>query len=428
MHILLQDLRYSLRMLIKKPGFTAIAVITLALGIGANTTILSVVNGFILRSLPVKDSEELMQPFWGSRKDIEVWNDFSYPDYVDLRDQNQAFSGLLAWQMASAGISDSASRSASDGGRADILWGEIVSGNYFDVLGVKTVLGRTFLPEEDRTPNSHPVVVLGHTLWQQRFNSDPNIIGRTIYLNGHPFTVIGVAPSYFQGVKFAIRQDFWVPLMMQAQLGFSERWQTGRDLQYLNLLGRLKSGVTIEQAQADLNLIAERLGTLYPNTNADSKIQLVPEKVGRFEEVGGFLKFSAVIAVAVAGLVLLVACANVANLLLARAVTRSQEIGIRLAVGAGRFQIIRQLLIENLLLAMVGGALGLLFTFWGADLVQASIPPLPYAINLNVTPDLAVLKWMFIVSLLTGVISGLAPALVASRTDLIIVLKGNIGG
>ncbi|MGH9751672.1 MAG: ABC transporter permease [Blastocatellia bacterium] len=430
MQTLLQDLRYGARMLLKKPGFTLIAALTIGLGIGANTAILGTVNGFILRPLPASHPEDLAQPFWGSREDPEVWGQFSYPNYADLRDQNRVFSGLAAWAMIPAGISDSASRQGNEGGRADIIWGETVSGNYFDVLGVKAAMGRTFLPEEDLTPNTHPVVVLGHTFWRRRFNSDPSIIGKTTYLNGHPFTVIGVAPPEFKGAAFAVRQEFWIPLMMAAKFGFAEQWQSpaGRSWQYVKLLGRLKPGVTMEQAEADLNLIAGNLEKLYPNANAESKIQVVSELDGRFKRDAGFLKFTSVIALAVAGLVLLVACANVANLLLARAGARSREIGVRLAIGAGRFRIVRQLLVESLLLAILGGALGILFSFWGTDLIHASIPPLPFSIDLDFSPDLRVLEWMLLVTLLTGVIFGLAPALIAARTDLVSVLKSDVAG
>src|SRR5262245_34540249 len=428
MQTLWQDLRYGARMLLKKPGFTLIAALTLGLGIGANTAVLSMVNGLIIRPLPVSHPEDLVQPFWGSRKDPEVWNSFSYLNYVDLRDQNKVFSGLLAWQMISAGISDSASRSADGGARAEIIWGEAVSGNHFDVLGVKMALGRAFLPEEDRTLDTHPIVVLGNDFWRRRFNSDPATIGRTVYLNSHPFKVIGVAPSSFEGVKFAFRQDFWVPLMMQTRFGVHQEWPTNRGINNLNLLGSLKPGVTMKQAEADLNLIAENLGRLYPKTNADSKIQVAPEVEGRFNKIAGFLKFISVIALAVAGLVLLVACANVANLLLARAASRSREIGICLAIGAGRFRIVRQLLLESLLLAGLGGALGIFFAFWGTDLIRASIPPVPYPVNLDFSPDLRVLKWMSLISLLTGVIFGLAPALIASRPDLVSVVKIDAAG
>ena len=428
MTTLLQDLRYGARMLLKKPGFTAIAVLTLALGIGANTAILSTVNGFIIRPLPVAHPEELVQPFHGSNKDLEVWNNFSYPNYVDLRDQNQVFSGLLARRMLSAGISDSASRQEKEGAASEIIWGEVVSGNFFEVLGVQAALGRTFLPEEDRTPETHPVVVIGNLLWQRRFNSDPSIVGQTIYLNSHSFTVIGVAPPSFGGAEFAVRQDFWVPLMMQTRLGVNGGWVTGRRWRNLRLLGRLKPGVTMRQAETDLNIIAENLESLYPETNADTKIQVVAELDGRFNEINGLFKFTSLIALAVTGLVLLVACANVANLLLARAGARRREIGIRLAIGAGRFQIVRQLLVESLLLAFLGGGLGLMLAFWGTDLIRASVPPLPVPINLDFSPDMLVLKWMLMVTLVTGLIFGLAPALIASRTDLVSVLKSDATG
>jgi predicted permease len=428
MNTLWQDLRYGARILLKKPGFTLVAALTLGLGIGANTAVLSTVNGFIIRPLPVTHHEELVHPFWGSRKDPEVWAPFSYLNYVDLRDQNKVFTGLLAWQMISVGISDSADRSADDRARAEIIWGEVVSGNYFDVLGVKMALGRAFLPEEDRTLDTHPVVVLGNDFWKRRFNSDPAIVGRTVYLNSHPFKVIGVAPASFEGVKFAIRQDFWAPLMMQTRLGVYREWPTNRLFNNLNLLGRLKPGVTMKQAAADLNLIAENLGTLYPTTNAESKIQVAPQVEGRLGNIAGLIKFTSVIALAVAGLVLIVACANVANLLLARAASRSREIGIRLAIGAGRFRIVRQLLVESLLLAVLGGALGIFFAVWGTDLIRASIPPLPFPVSIDFGPDLRVLKWMLVVSLLTGVIFGLIPALIASRTELVSVLKSDSAG
>src|SRR5262245_10423097 len=430
MNNLWHDLRYGARILLKKPGFTLLAVFTLALGIGANTAILSTVNGFIIRQLPVVQPEELVQPFWGSRKEQEVWHQFSYSNYADLRDQNKVFSGLVAWAMIPAGISNSATRQGNEGGRAEIIWGETVSGNYFDVLGVKAALGRTFLPEEDRRLNGPAVIVLGYTFWQKRFNSDPSVVGRTVYLNNHPFTVIGVTPATFKGAAWAVRQQFWIPLIRATRFGFGEQWQTetGRGWQYLKLLGRLKAGVTIEQAEADLNLIAGNLGKLYRNSNADSKIQVVPEIYGRFNEASGFFKFTSAIALVVAGLVLLVGCANVANLLLARAGARHREIGIRLAIGAGRFRIVRQLLMESLLLAALGGAMGLLFAFWGTDLIHASIPPLPYPIDLDFSPDLLVLRWMLVVILLTGMIFGLAPALIASRTDLVSVLKSDAVG
>jgi len=409
-------------MLLKQPGFTLIAALALALGIGANTAILSTVNGFILRPLPVEKPDELVAPFWGGKKDAEVWGGVSYANYVDLRERNQSLSGLLAWSLTWAGVSSGASE------RAEVAFGELVSGNYFDVLGVKLALGRGFLPEEDRTQNTHPVVVISHSLWRQRFNGDMGVVGKTIYLNGAPFTVVGVAPASFKGLKFAFRQAFWVPLMMSARLGAGGDWETNRGWARFNLLGRLKPGVTTAQAEADLNRIAEALGRQYPKTNADTKAQIVSELDGRLGDLAGIFRFGALLALLIAGLVLLLACANVANLLLARAAGRAKEIGIRLALGAGRWRIVRQLLTESALLALLGGGAGWLLAYWGTALVHASTPPIPYPIDLNFSPDLYVLKWMVAVTLATGVIFGLLPALMASRPDLLAVIKSAAAG
>jgi macrolide transport system ATP-binding/permease protein len=423
-----QDLRYGARMLRKAPGFTAVAALALALGIGVNTTILSIVNGFTLRPLPVERPDELVVPFWGSKKDAEVWGQFSYANYIDLRDQNKTLSGLLAWQMVSVGISGGEGRNSGDSERAEVAWGELVSSNYFDVLGVKPVLGRGFLPEEDRAQNTHPVVVLGHAFWRRRFNSDAAIVGKTIFMNGSPFIVIGVAPATFKGLEYGIRQDFWAPLMMQSKFNGQTRWVTERGWYNLVLMGRLKSGVTVAQADADFKLVANNLERLHPKENADTKVRVVSEFDGRFEGGTWIFKLSSLLASCVAGLVLLVACANVANLMLARAAARSKEIGIRLAIGAGRFHIVRQLLTESVLLALMGGALGWLFAYWGADLARASFPPFPFTIDLDVRPDLYVLKWMLGVTISTGMIFGLAPALLASRPDLVAALKSDGAG
>jgi predicted permease len=425
---LLQDLRYGVRILAKHPGFTAVAVLALALGIGVNTAILSAVNGFVLRPLAVEKPEELVAAYWGKKIDGEVWERFSYQNYVDLREQNKGFSDLCAWSGTSAGISSSESRNAGDSEHAEVIWGELVSSNYFDVMGVKPVLGRVILPEEDRTPNAHPVTVISHSLWQQRFNADAAIVGKTIYLNGLPFTVIGVMPESFLGSEFYLRKAFWAPLMMSQKFGRRAEWQTDRGYALFNLYGRLKPGLTMAQAETDLNLVAEALAQRYPKENGDTKIQLTTELDGRYDKATKIIKYGGLLALCVSSLVLLLACANVANLMLARAATRAREIGIRLAIGASRGRIVRQLLTESVLLALLGGVLGWALAYWGADTMRASFPPVPYPVSFDFAPDGYVLKWMLLVSLLTGVIFGLAPALLASRTDLVAVIKGGAAG
>jgi predicted permease len=422
---LLRDLRYGVRVLAKQPGFTLVAVLTLGLGIGVNTAILSTVNGFILRPLSAEKPEELVVPYWGRKADAQVWDRFSYPNYVDVREQNKSFTDLCAFTWAAAGMSSGESR-ASGSERAEVVWGELVSGNYFDVMGVKPILGRGFLPEEDRTPNTHPVVVLSHYTWQKRFNADPSIVGRTIYLNGQPFNVVGVMPESFLGSVFYFRQGYWVPLMMAQKFSRRAEWRTDRSYESINVYGRLKPGVTMEQAQADLNSVADSLAKLYPANNGDTKIQLKTELDGRYEGATRVMRYGGLLALCVSGLVLLLACANVANLMLARAASRAREIGIRLAIGASRGRIVRQLLTESLLLSLVGGLLGWAFAYLGAGWAQASFPPVPYPANFDLAPDGYVLKWMLAVSLLTGVLFGLAPALLASRTDLVNVIKGGV--
>jgi predicted permease len=424
MQTLWQDLRFGARMLRKQRGFTFIAALTLALGIGVNTAIFSAVSSLLLRPSPYAQPERLAIVFTGARQQPRVYDDFSYLNYVDYRDRNQSFGGLIAYRMTSAAISNT-----SGGGddRAEVVWGETVSGNYFDVLGAPPALGRGFRPEEDRTPNTHPVVALGHGLWRRRFNADPAIVGRSVYLNGHPFTVIGVAPEQFTGTKFALRMEFWVPLMMRARMNINDAWRTDRNRQSLGLMGRLKPGVTIAQAEADLSMIAQELEKSYPQANEGRKVQVVTEREGRVNDAFPVMRLSSLLAFGVVGLVLLIACVNVANLVFARGAARSREIGVRLSLGAGRGRIVRQLLTESLLLSLLGGALGLLLAYWIADLLNATIPPMPYVVDLNFAPDRLTLFWATGISLLTSVIFGLAPALSASRIDLVAVVKSSDG-
>src|SRR5262245_61105059 len=423
-----QDIRYGIRMMRRAPGFTTVATLALALGIGVNTSILSAVNGFVLRPLSVEKPEELVAPQWGRKTDTRVWGEFSYANYVDLREQNKSFSSLSAWMQVSAGISSSESRNAGDSERAEVGWGELVSGNYFDVMGVKPILGRVFSPEEDRAPNAHPVAVISHSLWRRRFDADRGVVGKMIYLNGQPFTVIGVMPESFLGSIFYLRHAFWTPLMMAQKFGRRAEWQTDRSYALFNLYGRLRPGLTMAQAETDLNLLADNLAKLYPRENANAKIQLTTEVDGRYDNETRVIRYGGLLALCVSGLVLLLACANVANLMLARAAARAREIGIRLAIGAGRSRIVRQLLTESLLLAALGGALGWGLAHWGAKVIQATAPPVPYPVSVDFAPDGYVLKWTLVAALLTGVIFGLAPALLASRADLVAVIKGASAG
>ena len=421
---LVRDVRYGVRVLAKKPSFTIVAALALGLGIGVNTAILSAVNGFILRPLSADKPEDLVAPYWGRKTDAEVWERFSYANYVDLREQSKSFTDICAFTWAAGGMSSGESRAATGGERAEVVWGELVSGNYFEVMGVKPLLGRGFLPEEDRTPNTHPVVVLSYFSWQQRFQADPSIVGRNVYLNGLPFTVVGVMPEKFLGSVFYFRQGYWVPLMMAQKFSRRAEWKTDRSYATINLYGRLKPGVSMRQAEADLNLAVENLARQYPETNADTKIQAKAEIDGRYEGATKIMRYGGLLAFCVSCLVLLLACANVANLMLARAAARTREIGIRLAIGASRGRVVRQLLTESVLLSLLGGGLGWAFAYLGAGWAQASFPPVPYPANFDLAPDAYVLKWMLVISLLTGVVFGLAPALLASRTDLVNVIKG----
>ncbi|HEX7295935.1 MAG TPA: ABC transporter permease, partial [Pyrinomonadaceae bacterium] len=421
-----QDVRFGIRMMRKAPGFTAVAVLALGLGIGVNTAILSAVYGFMLRPLPVENPGEVITSYFGSKHDAQVWGDFSYANYLDLRDQNKSFVDLCASRETSGGISVGESGSGDEHQRAEVVWGELVTSNYFDVMGVKPLLGRTLLPEENLTPNSHPVAVISYPIWQQHFNADPSVVGKPVHLNGQPFTVVGVMPKSFIGSLHYIRHSFWVPVMMAEKFGRRPDWRTDRDHRLFKLLGRLKPGVTMAQAEVDMNRVVGSLGQTYPE-NAGAKVQLTTEVDGRFDAATKMIQYGAMLALFVSGLVLLLACANVANLMLARAAVRAKEIGTRLAIGAGRGRIIRQLLTESLLLALLGGVVGLALAFWGTRMIQASFPPVPYPIIFDVTPDLYVLKWMMLISLITAVIFGLAPALLASRTDLVAVIKGAAG-
>jgi predicted permease len=387
-----QDLRYGLRMLVKNPGFTAVAIIALALGIGANTAIFSVVNTVLLRPLPYKDPERLMMVFEDSRAHGFPRDVPTAANYIDWRDQNQVFESMAAIAGASFNLTGV--------GDPERIAGYRVSASLFPMLGVSAQLGRWFTPDEDQA-GANRVVIMSHRLWQRRFGGDPNIVGRPLTLNGQSVTLVGIMPAHF---RFHTQGDeLWAPI------AFSQEEQKNRSTHFLDVMARLKSGVTLSQAQAEMSTIAARLQQQYPATNTDVGAEVVP----LHEHVVGDIRPALLIFLGAVGLVLLIACVNVANLLLARAAVRQREIALRVALGASRWRLIRQFLTESVLLGMLGGVVGLLLAVAGLKLLTAIIPPnIPQIKNISIDPR--VLGFTILISLLTGLIFGLAPAIQSS--------------
>jgi predicted permease len=413
---LFKDIRHGIRGLFKRPGFALIAIATLALGIGANTAIFSLVNTVLLQPLPVDHPEQIVSVALRGKNDS--MSAFSYPNYVDFRDHNEALSGLLVYRFAPL--------SFSHDGNNERLWGYEVSGNYFDVLGVHAIKGRTFAPEEDQGKLAHPVVVLSHGAWQRRFAGDPNIVGREILLNNHSFKIVGVAPEGFKGTELIFTPDVWVPLSMLEWVEPGSKWLDDRRVGNLFAIGRLKSGVNSRQTEISLNVLAQDSARQYPNINDGQSIRVVPPGFFIPDLRRGVVSFSWALMGLVA-LVLLIACTNLAGLLLARATDRRKEIAIRLALGANRARLIRQLLTESVLLAVLGGGLGLRFAVWMIDLLVSFRPPLDIPLALEPSLDWRVVVFSVGVSLAAGVLFGLAPALQATRPALVSALKDTVG-
>ena len=399
-----QDLRYGARMLVKQPGFTSIAVITLALGIGATSVIFSFVNGILLRPLPYRDSDRLVLLDENAPKRGIASMGVSYPDFLDWRDQNRVFTGVAAYE----GGVDYTLNGSSEPEELSCSW---VSYNAFEILGVAPILGRTFTAEEERW-NNGTVVILSYGLWARRFDAKPDVIGRTIAFNKRSHTVIGVMPP---GFKFPAVADLWVPMPPVVGERTDHGW---------SVIARLKPGVSFEQAQSDMTAVARHIEEQNPVTNEGLGVKLIPLREG----LAGDYRKALLILMGVVGLVLLIACVNVANLLLARASARAKEIAIRTALGAGRWRVFRQLLTESVVLGVMGGALGLMLAFWGLDLLLAAIPiDLPFWMKFDL--DGRVLGFTAGVTLLTALIFGAAPALQASKVDLNEALKeGGRGG
>lgn len=411
-----QDLRFGVRMLAKRPGFTLVAVLSLALGLGANTAIFSLINTLMLRPLPIRRPEQLVA--LNNVGENRMFSNFSYLNYQDLRARNDVFADLIAYRITPLSLSHD--------GVNERRWGYVVSGNYFATLGVQPALGRFISLEDDRTRGGHPVVVIGHQYWQQSFGGAADVIGKELIANGRHYTIIGVAPLGFLGTEIAAASELWFPLAMHAQIAIGSNALDERGAEMLFVQGRLKPGVRVAQARTALALIAAQLEREYPDDNAGKRITLSPPGLFGDTMRGSVLGFTGLL-MAVVGLVLLLACINLANLLLARAAERRREIAVRLALGASRFRLVRQLLTESLLLAGGGGLLGLLPALWLVDLLRAfKLPPnVPVVFAIRV--DYRVYLFTFLLSLATGVLFGLLPAWQATKGDLVPALKDEGG-
>jgi predicted permease len=438
----MQDLRYGMRMLVKTPGFTGVAALTLALGIGANTAIFTVINSVLLSTLPVKSPQELVLLTDPDSRGMSVGSQggdrdlMTYAEFQNIAEHNQVLSGTLAAQSSSGSLPVRVEGvdQGGTGAPADV---SMVSGSYFSVLGVDAILGRNFGTEVDKLRDANPVAVISYGFWQSRFSGDSSVLTRKIRIRQTAFDIIGVTPPRFFGMTVGASPDSWVPLTMQAEVFPGEDWLSPEKnpiekTEWLQVMGRLKPGVSVAQAKAGINVtfqqyLHSQIGT---GSIGDSEKNFLNQHIALVEGSHGASMLHdefgtpLLILMGVVGLVLLIACANVANLLLARAASRQKEIAVRVAMGAGRTRLFRQLLTESVLLAGIGGVLGLLLAQWADSVLLRLVSRGPSPIPLDTHPDAKILGFTLAVSLLTGIVFGLAPAVRASRVDLNSVLKG----
>ncbi|HXW17102.1 MAG TPA: ABC transporter permease, partial [Candidatus Acidoferrales bacterium] len=411
----MQDIRYAIRTLRKNPGFTLVAILTLAFGMAANTTIFSIVNALLLKTLPVPHAEQIVV-LSTEQKNNPITRTFSYADFQDYQKHADAFSDLFAYELSLVGLS-------ADGNGSHFVI-SYVSSNYFSALEIQPALGRLILPTEGQAPGADPVLVLGYTFWRTRFGGDPGVIGKHVLVNGRPLTIVGVAPRGFYGTYSVADCQGFVPMSIAGAISkdSSSLWSDRSDRE-ITVLGRLKPGMGVKQAEASLNVTANQLAQQYPDTNKGIAIHVYPERLARPEpDPQNPLPAAAAIFLALAGLVLLLACFNIANVLLVRATVRQREMAIRAALGAKRGRLIRQFLTESLLLAFFGGVAGALLAVWASGVLGSLRLATDLPLRLDFTPDGGVFLYALAAVVLTGIVVGIVPAIRVARTDVSAVL------
>lgn len=427
----IRNLRYGVRSLKRSPGFTLVAVVTIALGIGVNSTIFSLVNAVLFRPLPVDHPEQLVDVY-GHTATSDTHDTSSYPNFVDYRGQTETLSGLMGFTNFFANLSIA--------GSSELVIGELVTADYFSVLGIQPGLGRWFAPDEFAAVGAAPVAVLSHLFWQSRFGGDPNVVGQTFRLNGITYTVVGVAGEEFGGMFPAVTAQMWLPVTMVEEVeplgnqrgsgaGPGDTRLERRGQHFLWIKGRMKPDVTVAEVQAEFETMAARLEAEYPDTNTRERVAVLrTNDVALNPDFDSTVAPAGLVLLGAVGLVLLVACANLANMMLSRASSRAREMALRHTLGAGQGRLVRQMMTESMLLALGGGVVAMGLAYWLARLIARFQPPLPIDIGLDIAPDWRVLVFTMVIACLTGLAFGLIPAFRAARPDLVPALKGTGDG